>query len=230
MAIFSNIRSLLELEVNGQAAGEDEDDFGINDENPTPDNPSEVADDAAKEDTGEDDDYTLDEEENDDPTEENEDDNFDISEDDGTEETEEGGEEGSEESADNGNKKQTPSDPSDMIDDDEQRATEEAIYDSLTDDQKRIRILQLKLDYKDLYETLINTLEGINQIPKNMNNLESLKRLNILLTKAKTILISYIDNNFDKNSYLENYTTYLKYVAIFRTTAKVIEEINESVN
>lgn len=119
-----------------------------------------------------------------------------------------------------------PADPSDAIDDDEERAAEEAIYDSLTDDQKRIRVLQLKLDYKDLYETMTTTIEGVNRIPKNSDNIETVKRLILLLTKAKKILIDYVENNFDANPYLENYTMYIKYMAVFRTAMKVIEEIN----
>ena len=122
--------------------------------------------------------------------------------------------------------KQAPADPTDGIDDDEDRAAEEAIYDSLTDDQKRIRVLQLKLDYKDLYETMTTTIEGINGIPKNSDNIESIKRLIMLLTKARNILIDYLENNFDANPYLENYTMYIKYMAVFRTASKVIEEIN----
>lgn len=122
----------------------------------------------------------------------------------------------------------TPSDPTDGVSDEEQRAAEEEMYDSLTDDQKRIRTLQLKIDYKDLYETFVNSLDGISNIPKTSDNLETIKRLNTLLTKAKSILINYIRNNFDKNTYLENYTMYLKYLAVFRTASKVIEELNNT--
>ena len=118
-----------------------------------------------------------------------------------------------------------PEDPTDLIDDDDKRAAEEAIYDSLTDDQKRIHILQLKIDFKDLYETINNTMEGINGIPKNSENLETIKRLITFLTKAKNILIDYVDNCFDNNSYLENYTIYIKYLAVFRTTAKIVDEL-----
>lgn len=84
----------------------------------------------------------------------------------------------------------------------------------------------MKLDYKDLYETMTTTIEGINGIPKNSDNIESIKRLIMLLTKARNILIDYLENNFDSNPYLENYTMYIKYMAVFRTASKVIEEIN----
>lgn len=135
--------------------------------------------------------------------------------------------EGSDQKADAPDK-ELPKDPSDAISDDDDRAAEEAIYDSLTDDQKRIRVLQLKLNYKDLYETISNAIEGINGIPKNADNLETIKRLILLLTKARNILIDYIENNFDSCPYLENYTTYIKYIAVFRTASKVIEELNNA--
>ena len=73
-----------------------------------------------------------------------------------------------------------------------------------------------------------NTLEGINNIPKNADNLETIKRLTLLLNKAKNILIDYVENNFDSSPYLENYTVYMKYIAVFRTASKVIEELNAS--
>ena len=119
-----------------------------------------------------------------------------------------------------------PADPSDNISDEDVKAAEEQIYDSLTDDQKRIRVLQLKIDYKDLYETIITTKEGINSIPKTMENLDTIKRLTLFTEKTKGILIDYIQNNFDKNPYLENYAMYIKFMAVFRTISKVIEELN----
>lgn len=128
---------------------------------------------------------------------------------------------------DNSTENKAPEDPTDGVSDEEQRASEEQMYDSLTDDQKRIRVLQLKIDYKDLYETFNTTLDGISNIPKTNDNLETLKRLNILLNKAKDILISYIQNNFDQNTYLENYTMYLKYMAVFRTASRVIDGLGD---
>ena len=159
------------------------------------------------------------------------DDNFTV--DGGEEPAEDGGEapaDGGDQQPEQQPAKELPKDPTDAISDDDDRAAEEAIYDSLTDDQKRIRVLQLKLNYKDLYETMSNTLEGINGIPKNADNLETIKRLTLLLNKAKNILIDYVENNFDSSPYLENYTVYMKYIAVFRTASKVIEELNASKN
>lgn len=220
--------------ADDDAGGDDlesEDDFTLDDDidtgdegtedTTTDDTADDTSDEAPAEDAGTDDTAG-----DDTPAEDGGDDDFTV---DGGEDT--GDTEGGEASGDDSNTsappaKDAPADPTDAVSDDEDRAAEEAIYDSLTDDQKRIRVLQLKLDYKELYETFNTTLDGVNNIPKNADNLETIKRLTMLITKAKSILIDYIENNFDSNPYLENYTMYIKYMAVFRTAAKVIEEIN----
>lgn len=212
--------------VDDDAGGDDdlesEDDFTLDDDIDTGDEGTEDTadtDEAPAEDSGTDDnagDETADDGGDDDFT-------VDGGEDSGNSEGGEGEASGNDSSAPAND---APADPTDAVSDDEDRAAEEAIYDSLTDDQKRIRVLQLKLDYKELYETFNTTLDGVNNIPKNADNLETIKRLTMLITKAKSILIDYIENNFDSNPYLENYTMYVKYMAVFRTAAKVIEEIN----
>ena len=100
------------------------------------------------------------------------------------------------------------------------------MYDSLTDDQKRIRTLSLKMEFKDLYESILGVIDGINGIPKSLDNIDSIKRVTNYVTKAKNILIDYMQNNFDKNPYLENYTIYIKFMAIFRTVGNVINDLN----
>lgn len=241
MGIFT--RYLHELQVNGETVGDD-DNFTVNDtaEPAGADNtstPADQADAAAEENTTEDneDDFTLDETDEEDTdsttddeetTDENQDDNDDFTIDDEGGEDAEGGDEGSEDTnaGEETSTDDTSENPTDDIEDEDIKQAEENIYDSLTDNQKRIRVLQLKIDYRDLYETLENTLEGTNRIPKNANNVETINRLVSALTKMKSILIDYINNNFDMNSYLENYTMYIKYMAAFRTISKVIEEIN----
>lgn len=243
MGIF--LKYLQELQVNGQTVGDDDNftvDSGADVGADTTAAPADQADNAAQDAGDEDDDFTLDDadEEDLDNTEENntdeenqntDDQNTEDTDDDFTVDDPEGGEEGkdtdtTDDTSTEDSSTDSSTDPSENISDDDMRQTEEQIYDSLTDNQKRIRVLQLKIDYRDLYETIENTLDGVNRIPKNSENIESFTRLVSALTKMKSILIDYVNNNFDKNSYLENYTIYIKYMAAFRTVSKVIEEIN----
>ena len=121
--------------------------------------------------------------------------------------------------ADNTEKKDTE-------EDNKKKASEEALYKTLTSEQKKVREYKLKTDYRTLYDTIVTTIDGINDIPKTTENISTLQRLLELLSKIKQILIGYMDYNFDSNSYIENYSMYLKYVAVFRTVSKVINELN----
>lgn len=220
---------------DADTTGDDEDNFTIDDEGSSEEDASNEN---ADEDEGNDD--TSDEEsdnqkENTDNNEESDtettdddsDDNFNIDAEDteGGDKESDGGNSGDDKGGKSDN--EAPDDPTDQISDEDIKSAEETIYDSLTDDQKRIRVLQLKLDYRDLYDTMINTIEGLNGIPTNMDNIETIKRLVGLLTKSKKILIDYINNNFDKCAYLENYSNYIKYMAMLRTASKVIDELND---
>lgn len=108
------------------------------------------------------------------------------------------------------------------------KASEEEIYNTLTDNEKRIRTLQLKVDYKNFYDTINHTMIGINGIPKNNDNIIAINKLANSLIKTKYILIDYIENNFDKSSYMENYANYIKFIAIFRTIANVLSQLSNN--
>lgn len=126
----------------------------------------------------------------------------------------------------NNQSEELPEDPTDNVSDDDLRSSEEQMYDSLTDDQKRARTLALKIDFKNLYESILSSLEGINGIPKSLDNIDTINRVLAYTTRSKEILIDYIQNNFDKSPYLENYSVYIKFLAVLRTVSNVINELN----
>ena len=223
---------------NDIADDNDEDDFTLDDsqfddtnteDTPTDDTPTEdqptdeaPADDNA--DTGDDDDdFTLDDNDLGGDTGGGAEGGGDT----GTEGGEGGGDapEGGEAPAEGGNEP-APAQPEDQ----DLSAAESEIYDSLTDTQKRIRTLQLKIDYKDFYDTINNTMIGINGIPKNSDNIDTIKKISDFLIRTKSILIDYVENNFDKTTYLENYANYLKFVAVFRTVGNIIANMASDQN
>jgi hypothetical protein len=71
---------------------------------------------------------------------------------------------------------------------------------------------------------------GINGIPKNSDNIDTIKKISDFLIRTKSILIDYVENNFDKNTYLENYANYLKFVAVFRTVGNIIGQMASDQN
>ena len=117
-------------------------------------------------------------------------------------------------------------DPSSTITDDDQRAAEESLYDSLSDDDKIKRIVKLKESYRDIYDTINTTINAVNNIPKNANNLEKIQRVQVSLSKLKEIIVDYVTYNFDNRSYIDNYSNYIKFIAVLRTVSEIISYIN----
>ena len=117
-------------------------------------------------------------------------------------------------------------DPAAKIPDDEERAAEEAIYNTLSDDDKLKRIIKLKESFRDLYDTINTIINAVNNIPKRANNLEKIQKTQIALNKLKEIIVDYITYNFDNRAYIDNYTNYIKFIAALRTVSDVISYIN----
>lgn len=148
-------------------------------------------------------------------TEEEPDDEFSLQND----EPEEGSEETTEEPP-------TEEEPAESSEDAEIKQDEDLLYDALSEDQKKIRILQLKLGFKDLYTETDAVLTAINNIPKQDDNIETIRRLIIVLNNVKQYILDYMSTQFDNRSYLDNNQIYIKYINVFRTIRKVIEELN----
>lgn len=108
---------------------------------------------------------------------------------------------------------------------DELKNEEDKLYDTLTDDQKKIRILQLKILFKNVYEQADSTLNAINDIPKSDENIEIIRRLIVVLNNVKMYISDYMNFEFDNHTYLDNNQIYIKYINIFRTIQKTIDEL-----
>lgn len=110
------------------------------------------------------------------------------------------------------------------------KTSEEEIYDTLTDEQKKNRVLQLKIDFQSLFQQADATISAVNEIPKTEDNIESIHRIINVMNDVKKYVVDYMAIVFDKTSFLDNNATYVKYVAIFDTTRKAIDEIVKNQN
>lgn len=138
------------------------------------------------------------------------DDNFDMGADGGTDDT----------SAEN----DTNMDDGEQSEEDQ---SESQLYDTLTDDQKKIRILQLKIDFQNLYKEADSVLNAINSIPKTEDDIETLRRLIETLNNVKKYVLDYVTSTFDKTTYLDNNQVYIKFIEVFRTIRRVIDDLSK---
>lgn len=129
-----------------------------------------------------------------------------------------------------GDNTDVPSDTGEITDgiDSDMQKSEDQIYETLSDDQKKIRILQLKLSFKELYEESDAVLNAINNINKTEDNMDTIRRLINVLNNVKQYILDYISKVFDKRTYMDNNVVYVKYINVFRTIRKTIDELNKN--
>lgn len=119
-------------------------------------------------------------------------------------------------------------DPSDNISDEQQKESEKQLYDTLTEEQKQLRVLKLKKSYRQLYDQSENILAAVNGISKTQDNIDILRRVIDALEKIKKLILQYVTTNYDMNTYIENYSNYIKFLAAFRTVSKVMNELSDT--
>lgn len=250
---YSKLRTPLnELTVGGEKVEDDTDEFSVDNEaeNSGEDTdaaePTTTSDDNAQQEPTEqadeaeepaDDDYSLPEdtgeteeeqpETNEDTTEgdtDTVDDNFEMGDETNTDEGT-GEEDGT--TTDTVDGEETP-EATDTGEQSEGQQLEDQLYDTLTDEQKKMRILQLKLNFKDLYIEIDTIMNGINNISKSDDNVDIIRRLIETLQNIRQYLVDYITTVFDKETYLNNNEIYIKYINIFNTIKNTISELSKA--
>lgn len=113
------------------------------------------------------------------------------------------------------------------LSEDEKKA-ESDIYESLSDEEKMIRIIQLKAKFAQLHEDAESYIESINRINKNEQNILPIRRIIVTLGKVKLYIVDYLENVFNSTSYIDNFTNYIKFLVVFRSIGKVMNNLSEN--
>ena len=106
---------------------------------------------------------------------------------------------------------------------------DEVLFDTLSDEEKQNKILELKGNFKNMYITCDNVINKINDIYKNSENIKILQRIVVSLTDLKTYIQFYITNVFNGKSYFENDVMFNKYLAILNGIKSILQQIEKGV-
>lgn len=104
---------------------------------------------------------------------------------------------------------------------------ENDIFNGLSDQDKVIKINELKDLYQDLYNRIITLYDKVNDIPKDD---ELIKVYNFVidnLSDLKQFVYDYLTNTFDNKTYLENMVNYKKYLSTLNVINGILEEIRK---
>lgn len=96
------------------------------------------------------------------------------------------------------------------------------IFSTLTKEEQAIKIKELKKLYNNLYIYISDMLGKVNDISPDEDNQESIYRITSALYDLKQNIAQYIENIFPIKSYIENDIAYNRYLLIIKSITNVM--------
>lgn len=100
------------------------------------------------------------------------------------------------------------------------------IFSNLTAEEQVIKIKKLKEQYGELYTSIDDLLEKINDTETDESDIEVISRISMTLRELKQYVEDYINNIFAYKSYLENDIAFNRFLSILNSTREIIEDFN----
>lgn len=132
----------------------------------------------------------------------------------------------SDSSSDDSSTSDTSSSDSSSTDSDEEPVEANTdIFNSLTAEEQKIKIKELKNMFGELYLSCNDLLEKINLIDADDDMLDTITRLSMTLYSLKQYIGDYIKNTFVMKSYIENDVAFNRFLAILNSVSNITNEI-----
>lgn len=98
------------------------------------------------------------------------------------------------------------------------------LFDQLSDDEKKIKLNELKKSFESMHSRCDGIIKMINNVTTPDENTSRIfEYLNDNLTDLKQYIYDYFTYTFETKSYLENSAQYQKYIAILNSLNNVLE-------
>lgn len=107
---------------------------------------------------------------------------------------------------------------------------ESVIFDDLSENEKKMKIIELKDTFISVYKKCDSILEIITEVKKDEETIQIVEYISNTLIDLKHYVNDYINNVFDYKTYVENLTQLQKYIMIFNAINKVFDQIKRENN
>lgn len=128
-------------------------------------------------------------------------------------------------SDDSGSSDDSSSSSSEEGEEDKEIPANTDIFASLTPEEQQIKIMELKRLFNELYTSINDILERINQTNTDESNIETITNISSSLFYLRKYLSDYITKIFPNKSYIENDIAFNRYLSIVNGITSIIEEI-----
>lgn len=111
-------------------------------------------------------------------------------------------------------------------DDDEVKDLEKDIFDNLSEDQMKIKVMELRKRYLDLYENCINIIDRLNDSPKSEETIKQLTFVSNKLEALSNMVADYLEHTFGIISYIENEVNFSKFLGVLNGINDILDMID----
>ena len=103
---------------------------------------------------------------------------------------------------------------------------ESVVFDDLSEDEKKMKITELKALYITVYNKCGTISEMLASVKKDEETIQIIEYISNTLIDLREYVNDYINKIFDSKTYIENLSMLQKYIMIFNSINKVFEQIN----
>lgn len=126
-----------------------------------------------------------------------------------------------------GNAEGEPGETEGSVINDELKAAEDELLADLSDEQKQIQSDELRKNFIDLYNIVLDVIDKVNNIHKEESTLQVFEFISTQLLILKDIINTNITRSFDTKTYIENNIDYQHCLAILNSVKQMIEETDK---
>lgn len=112
---------------------------------------------------------------------------------------------------------------------DQLKTAEDQVLVDLSDAQKKIQSDELRQNFIDMYNIILDVIDKVNNIHKQESTLQVFEFISSQLLILKDIVNTTITRTFDTKTYFENNVTYQQCMAILNTTKDLIDETGKKI-
>jgi len=103
------------------------------------------------------------------------------------------------------------------------------IFSALTKEEQAIKIAELKRLYNDLFISIDDMLNKINDISPDEDTLVPLTKVSSFMYSLKVNMADYIEKTFPFKSFIENDIMYNRYLTIIQSITNVLDTLTKEV-
>lgn len=112
---------------------------------------------------------------------------------------------------------------------DDLKQQEEEMY-GLSTEKLELRHRELKKQYLDMYDTVVNILDRIGSASVQEEDIGVIEYVSSTLSNFRTMITDYIDKAYPLNSYIENSVNYNRFLAVLQGINKILEDLSKRDN